>query len=297
MALFTNTQKRLAKSGSELLYYPDLRAARTKDFTSGENVVFIHGFTADCGHLVTLMDRFVGEGFTCFAFNYPCFDGIDIAARELHALLSQLDALSVGCISGRPVTLVCHSMGGLVGRFLANLASADNFVRKIVTLGTPHDGALRESELIDYLLDLAQATSRWRKVWAPPSDASKRRSALQLLGKDEERLLERMQRIGAPSNISFYSVSGGHPWIEFGANHARNVLANLYIQSLMRDKPNDGLVLEESSDLSPPKFSGCAPLAKHQNSYTSFTRTNHSALTENQEVANLSMLATRAATS
>jgi triacylglycerol esterase/lipase EstA (alpha/beta hydrolase family) len=48
------------------------------------------------------------------------------------------------------VSFVCHSMGGLVVRAFTYISGASDFIRKVVTLGTPHIGTMQDSGLIDY---------------------------------------------------------------------------------------------------------------------------------------------------
>ena len=57
------------------------------------------------------------------------------------------------------------------------------------------------------------------------------------------------------------------------------------IKKLMGDVTNDGLVSEQSSDLTWEKFGRSLQKAEHFNEYVEFHTTNHSGLVENQTLA------------
>jgi alpha-tubulin suppressor-like RCC1 family protein/pimeloyl-ACP methyl ester carboxylesterase len=69
-----------------------------------------------------------------YRFTYPTYNSVDIAAASLAAELESL----VG--SGKKAILVGHSMGGLVARRAVEAHGAAPYVRRIITLGTPHLG-------------------------------------------------------------------------------------------------------------------------------------------------------------
>jgi len=64
-----------------------------------------------------------------------------------------------------------------------------------------------------------------------------------------------------------------------------NTAINLAVQKLMGDVTNDGLVSEQSSDLTWEKFGRSLQKAEHFNEYVEFHTTNHSGLVENQTLA------------
>jgi hypothetical protein len=111
-------------------------------------------------------------------------------------------------------------------------------------------------------------------------------SALQLMKKDgTPPLIDRLAASKIPSSVRFISVSGGLDELEFGRNPIINFLARRYLKIQFKDKRNDGLVPEESSDLTrlidPPDKTLC----QHHNSYKEYQKTNHSHLANSQAVA------------
>ncbi|OPF62677.1 hypothetical protein BC358_13110 [Hydrogenophaga sp. H7] len=113
---------------------PDDHAAGA---TGQPAVVFVHGFVCNRGFWLPWMQRLRSRGLRYTSVNLePVFGSIDDyiplideAVRRAHAL------------TGVAPVLVCHSMGGLAVRaWRAATPDADNLVRHIVTIGSPHHG-------------------------------------------------------------------------------------------------------------------------------------------------------------
>ena len=101
-------------------------------------VVLIHGYFANRGSFRTLASRLeaIGAG-PVFTPNLSAFHA-DIAryANELHAFLEGLCA-----VTGQPVVLVAHSMGGLAARaYRARHGEAR--LARLVTIASPHHGTV-----------------------------------------------------------------------------------------------------------------------------------------------------------
>ena len=127
-------------------------------------VLLIHGYC--CNRAVWrswLGDGELGERWNIATVNLePAIASIDSYAAQLDAAIARLLRAS----GARQVSLVCHSMGGLVAR--AYLRShAHSHVRRVVTLGTPHhgtvfahcarsDNALQMRRSCDFVTQLAQ---------------------------------------------------------------------------------------------------------------------------------------------
>jgi triacylglycerol lipase len=97
-------------------------------------VVLVHGWALNTGSLWLLRRRLLRDGWgPVHCFSYRTLRGdLDTAAHRLHRWLRHV-------APERPVTLVGHSLGGLLLRFAARRYPMPG-VRRIVTLGTPHFG-------------------------------------------------------------------------------------------------------------------------------------------------------------
>ncbi|MGE1002643.1 lipase family alpha/beta hydrolase [Ralstonia pseudosolanacearum] len=294
----TNLGHNPEESGARLLHFikqeitypislPVFENARPDHFESDHIAIFIHGFTANSAYLGTMMQEFVDHGIVALAFNYPSYDGIDRAAAELADALKALDKLAGGAISNaRKVVLVCHSMGGLVGRAFISFNGGNQFVRKVVTLGTPHDATLTNSQLVRFFVT-------WGEYYTGLNSggySSSCRSALQLTMQDGENpfLQQLLDAKPVVPDVQFLSISGGKNMLKFGENFLRNKLINAFLQWKLGPGTNDGLVNESSSDFSNKKFRSCFPncLPHFGNGkYVRYAETNHSFLISTQSVA------------
>ena len=279
MAIKSAPQEIRIRQGDVILCSPELRKATSEDFDGSTSALFIHGFTADSSYLSDLMRQFEGAGFRTFAFEYACFNGIDSAAKSLKQLLSLLE--STGAEIGKLV-VVAHSMGGLVARAFVALEGGAKYVRKLITLGTPHNGTLRGTRTLQVIADWAESINTLN----PLGYSIDTLSAKQLIGDDgPEPLLERIKAAKSPlDHIDFLSISGGYPYLEFGKNPLKNVIGNAWLQRHLQ-QPNDGLVAEVSSNLAQEQFSACMPNGMHFRSYPEYHKTNHSNLVNNQSLA------------
>lgn len=101
-----------------------------------QGVVFVHGFFCNRGFWNPWLQRLRGAGRAYAAVSLePVFGSIndyvpiiDAAVRRIHAS------------TGRPVLLICHSMGGLAVRAWLRHEQADALVAHVITIGTPHQG-------------------------------------------------------------------------------------------------------------------------------------------------------------
>lgn len=279
MAAASLPQESLRRRGGRLLRFPEMTAATQLDFGKPLTAIFVHGFTANADYMQDLMHQFVGSGFSAIAYEYPSDRGIHHAATALREQLENYDLNQA--VSRERAVLVCHSMGGLVGRSLIALEGGSRYIRKVITLGTPHDGTMRSSHVLRLLLNWGEHVSGINpNAFSPSSNSAK-----ELIGADSPpTLLSRLQAASPGSApVEYFSISGGLNELEFGKGPIRDKLANLYIQSKIRN-PNDGLVDEESSNLAGTKFSTCAPGCSHLNSFVEYPYTNHTYLVRNQTV-------------
>lgn len=123
------------------------RRAKTPGPTLARNAaVFIHGiYSNHDAAFKTMLDSFDNDprfdDWDFASFDYDFHQAIQTSGNLLNSALSR-----AGWTEQHNVSLVCHSMGGLVAR-LAALQGGIPFVKKIIMLGTPNFGAVRTSRM------------------------------------------------------------------------------------------------------------------------------------------------------
>jgi pimeloyl-ACP methyl ester carboxylesterase len=111
-------------------------------------MLFVHGiFSSPKTFTPLLEDHFQDsewDDWFCYGFHYDFHQPIPESGSQLAEKLTS----QFGSFSEVEVTLICHSMGGLVGR-LALLQKGDElpFVKRLVMLGTPNHGTLHSARL------------------------------------------------------------------------------------------------------------------------------------------------------
>lgn len=103
----------------------------------GIPVVFVHGYFQNRADFWWLARQFrrASKG-PLYGFNYPWFDSVDRNVPRLGRFVERVCAET-----GSPqVTLVAHSLGGLVCLDYAHSAAGRRRVAHCVTIGTPHGG-------------------------------------------------------------------------------------------------------------------------------------------------------------
>ncbi len=108
-------------------------------------VLFIHGFNANAGIWAPMLHYLEGRGLTnLFTLNlHPRFGDIDDFAQQVAARVNRIRSTT----RATRLILVGHSMGGLVARAYVEQCGGDEFVSKVITIGTPHHGTLMAQTL------------------------------------------------------------------------------------------------------------------------------------------------------
>ena len=113
----------------------------------------VGGYAQLTSHLQKRFGLKLGENIHHFAYDWR--RDLRVAARRLaikaEGWLQAWRARSGN--SGARIVLVCHAMGGLVGRAFADIEGGWPSVRAIVTLGTPFLGTIRALDLLYFGLD------------------------------------------------------------------------------------------------------------------------------------------------
>ena len=102
-------------------------------------VVFLHGFNSNPEVLEGLLSAARRQQFPCAVFRYPNDQTIIDSAKLLHGELKALAKDN----PGRGVSLVTHSMGGLVARAVIEDPELDpGNVRRLIMIAPPNHGSL-----------------------------------------------------------------------------------------------------------------------------------------------------------
>jgi hypothetical protein len=162
-----------------------VRATRIMPYTLIPGISYFDGYTGlhdELHHRFALTEGDAlnpdGEPANFFEFPYDWRRCNRISAKRLKELVDR-ELPKWRKHSGSPdagVILLCHSMGGLVGRYYVEVLRGFECVRALVTFGTPHRGA------IDAAASLANGFTLAGKNFAALNDALKSfPSAYQLL--------------------------------------------------------------------------------------------------------------------
>lgn len=119
-----------------------------------QTVILLHGLFMDSFSMRRVQRNFIEEGFDTYIFSYPTVQfNHNVTLENLHNLITQLLDLK-----NTNITLVGHSMGGLVAR-LYQTTYNNSHVKRIITLGTPHNGSHVAKYLINTKLGKILGTS------------------------------------------------------------------------------------------------------------------------------------------
>ncbi|MBF3971717.1 lipase family alpha/beta hydrolase [Burkholderia pseudomallei] len=221
--------------------------------------VFVHGILSSHDTFTAFCDSiYLDPRFACSDLYYFDYRYHDAMTQNGQSLANELQ-LHFGD-GTRQVTLVCHSMGGLIAR-LAVMSAQLDFVKSIFLLGTPNLGALSTAQL-GILAQLA------RKTAGIISGTFIRKSGITDLTRVYEILSGYRRSAGRASHIDYVSIPGCYfheerpayaysitdVWADTFATMDNvfsiiRALAPLFSVSMSR--PHDGIVEERSNCLAP----------------------------------------------
>jgi len=276
--------KRSKYIGDELWHYKEKRRVLGKDFENDKSLILIHGFTASGSYMEKLCDDFMNSDYNVFLYNYNSFNGIERAAKTLSEMLQKYDATTSDAVKNNKVSLICHSMGGLVGRALHQLTPSSSQLNAMVTLGTPHAGTLDGSKILGHMVKWGENLTKEFSGFHPSCQ-----SAAELTLSDAQTtkdcLLARLNRTASQfDQLPVLSISGGKRWLEVGSVIGVNVIANFRLQKILGQENNDGLVVESSSNFGQATGAN-SKTNMHYNDYSEYPDINHTYLIHNQTLS------------
>jgi len=127
----------------------------SEEWTKPKSVLLVHGFTKSHTDLTVLASHLASKGCTVYAVSY-----------DLRHRLNTLGAALADVINARTrtpdghITVIAHSMGGLVTRSAIEEHGASSHIGTLITLGTPHLGH-RRGLLIGLVLSRALGIEAW----------------------------------------------------------------------------------------------------------------------------------------
>ena len=128
--------------GSLRYYLGDNRNPRDDVGEAGETVLVIQGFFQTRRVMETLENRLRADGYRVISFHLGGLLG-NFNTRGVPSLARLVD-LKVRRLQERygldKIHVIGHSMGGIIGRYLVQRAGGSDYVRTLVTLGSPHHG-------------------------------------------------------------------------------------------------------------------------------------------------------------
>jgi pimeloyl-ACP methyl ester carboxylesterase len=222
-------------------------------------IVFVHGILSSHVTFAHLFDSMRNDPRFKYAdlyhFDYRYHDAMTANGTSLaNELLRQFGG------SSQHVTLVCHSMGGLIAR-IAVMSKQLDFVKSIFLIGTPNLGALSTAQL-------GLLTQLLRKTASVISGTFIRKSGITDLTRTYEILSGYRSQAGLASHIDYISIPGcyfhderpayaytvGDVWVDTFAtidNAFSIVRALAPLFSISMSRPHDGIVEERSNCLAP----------------------------------------------
>ncbi|HEY0254853.1 MAG TPA: alpha/beta fold hydrolase [Kofleriaceae bacterium] len=100
-------------------------------------IILLHGYGMNRANFYVLATRLRAAGLgPVFGFEYWTLGRVAAGARQLGWFVDEVREKT----GAAEVDIVGHSMGGVVARYYVTFAGGDPYVRRLITLGSPHAG-------------------------------------------------------------------------------------------------------------------------------------------------------------
>ncbi|MBV6440422.1 MAG: hypothetical protein DYG98_25505 [Haliscomenobacteraceae bacterium CHB4] len=237
---------------------PERKTGGMSDRIAGARKIFllIHGIAGDTGCMTEAFRPLAAEPHTLvLTFDYENLD-TPIGDTAL-ALKTKLAAAGIGPGDGKELTLVAHSMGGLVARYFIEQLEGHQFADKLVMTGTPNAGS-EPGNAADHLNWAYAVMGLGMRYFSPNLPAlAGFIGALQLAGDNLFVTLEQMQKgsgflgrlAGKTRPPLSYHVIAGDISAFLEKEHDPEFMLRVLKQtgrSCCGTEPNDGAVSVES---------------------------------------------------
>ena len=129
----------LAGCSPDSLTGPDARSARVVEPERRSPILFVHGWNSNGGIWVTMMDRFIADGYPAaelVSWSYNTAQSNAITAQELSSKVNEI----LVATGASKVDIITHSMGALSARYYIKNLGGGTKVDEFVSLGGPNHG-------------------------------------------------------------------------------------------------------------------------------------------------------------
>jgi triacylglycerol lipase len=188
-------------------------------------VLLVHGYVCNRGIWLTmreLLEKRIDN--PVFTVNLePPLARID---EYVEQLASRVEEICAGTHHDR-VVLVCHSMGGLVARhWMARKGGAD-FVKKIITLGSPHHGTQLARFGIGHNVKQMRYGNEWLATLAEAEMAATNGAPVVSIGTENDNLVYPPESADLPGAKNVRLKGVGHVSLQFSVEAADLIAAEI----------------------------------------------------------------------
>ncbi len=224
---------------------------------SNKPLLLVHGIIGNTKQMVQVAKRLFDSGKydLVMTFNYENLNTpIEATSGEL---LDQLK--SVGFSKDKKITILSHSMGGLVSRCMIEQLSGYDVVKKLVVVGTPNMGSkvaevgskyiVQWLPIIFFLVNVVRDFSQVKKIFTLASGKLKTDKTLnQMTWKDPDRWLKNLSNAPDPK-IPYHIIYGNLDGYLDNNESLKRLMKKVYKvggKLFYKNDPSDMIVSEAS---------------------------------------------------
>jgi pimeloyl-ACP methyl ester carboxylesterase len=104
-------------------------------------VLMVHGIIGDTKEMAECMREVYGANGSSLVMTFD-YENLNTSIEDTaRALLDKLDEAGIVTTGDKKITIIAHSMGGLVTRYMIEHLNGSAFVKRLILLGTPSGGS------------------------------------------------------------------------------------------------------------------------------------------------------------